>query len=245
MADLAYYERLLSNTPGTDNLGEADFLYRELIKLYRNNYDKSYEGFESDLIDLLIEGGSQGSRPGTIGRLRSPYITNDHAKYTVTSAWGPRNLALEGYANHKLQWHQGIDLQAAGGTACVTIAPGKIFATKKDGFNRVVVHHDVLPSTGQPGYTVYLHMSNIAVHTGQVVTTGQIVGLQSDVGSGGSNHLHFEVREASGRTMDPAQHLDLTPSNVKANLVLVNRWKKLLSAVQYHAVAPSTDPLQS
>jgi len=51
----------------------------------------------------------------------------------------------------------------------------------------------VILDHGQGVYTLYGHLRETRVHTGQVVVRGQVVGFQGSTGISLGEHLHFEV----------------------------------------------------
>ena len=53
-------------------------------------------------------------------------------------------------------------------------------------------------------YTLYAHMSSLAVTAGQSVTKGDTIGYVGSTGWSTGPHLHFEIR-SSGGTIDPTQ----------------------------------------
>ncbi len=58
--------------------------------------------------------------------------------------------------------------------------------------NCVIIDH------GNGYYTLYGHMSSIAVSEGQTVSQGQTVGYVGSTGVSTGPHLHFEIRNSSG-----------------------------------------------
>lgn len=59
--------------------------------------------------------------------------------------------------------------------------------------NLVVIEHD-FGWRGQPVWTLYAHLSALAVETGERVETGQVIGLVGTTGNVTGPHVHFEVR---------------------------------------------------
>ena len=57
----------------------------------------------------------------------------------------------------------------------------------------VVLEHDI-PGYEQPLYTLYAHLSEILVETGDPVESGQLLGLVGFTGAAVGSHLHFETR---------------------------------------------------
>ena len=126
-------------------------------------------------------------RPGT-GRLTSGY----------GSRWG--------------RLHAGIDLAAGTGAPISAVAAGTVAsAGEEGGYGRVVrLQHD------DGTLTLYAHLSEVLVATGQRVTAGTYLGLEGSSGHSTGPHLHFEVRVGGvpvdpepwlrARGVDPAAH---------------------------------------
>jgi murein DD-endopeptidase MepM/ murein hydrolase activator NlpD len=69
--------------------------------------------------------------------------------------------------------------------------------------NAIVIKH------GNGLYTQYAHLSRVDVKVGQVVTTGQHIGLSGNTGNSTGPHLHFEVRTTPnyGSAVNPVTFL--------------------------------------
>lgn len=119
-------------------------------------------------------------------------------EYRLASPFGPRIDPIL----HRPAVHEGIDLVAPLGTPVLATAPGKvIFAGRKPGFGRVVeIDH------GHGIHTVYGHLRNILVHTGQHVRQGSRVGRLGNSGRSTGPHLHYEIR-VDDVPRDPAQFI--------------------------------------
>ena len=55
-------------------------------------------------------------------------------------------------------------------------------------------------------YTLYAHMSQLAVSYGDYVQQGQIIGYVGQTGNAYGNHCHFEII-INGRFMDPSKYI--------------------------------------
>jgi murein DD-endopeptidase MepM/ murein hydrolase activator NlpD len=98
----------------------------------------------------------------------------------VTSNFGWRDSAQ----------HNGIDIDLNKGDKVMAAFDGMVRIAKKHGaYGNVVVirHYNGLE-------TVYAHLSRIKVKPGQVVISGQTIGLGGSTGRATGPHLHFEVR---------------------------------------------------
>ncbi|MFH1670055.1 MAG: peptidoglycan DD-metalloendopeptidase family protein [Patescibacteria group bacterium] len=102
--------------------------------------------------------------------------------------------------------HRGMDIVIAQGSPIVSAADGVVFLTKNggvDGYSYVLIGH-------RGGYaTLYGHLTHIAVHAGQDVSAGEIIGASGgQPGTRGAGptttgaHLHFEVIKG-GVNVDP------------------------------------------
>ena len=105
-----------------------------------------------------------------------------------------------GYRWGKL--HAGIDIGCGYGTPIHAAKAGTvIFAGQMSGYgNVVVIDH------GGGFSTLYGHQSRIAVHDGQDVAQGQVIGYSGNTGHSTGPHLHFETR-VSGNPQNPRQYL--------------------------------------
>lgn len=105
---------------------------------------------------------------------------------------------------HYRRPHDGWDLPKPYGTPVYAARSGRVtFAGWKGGYGRMV---EVRHSDGQ--CTRYGHLSRIRVRIGQVVSRGKTI--LGNVGSSGLStgpHLHFEVRDARGRAVNPARKI--------------------------------------
>lgn len=94
--------------------------------------------------------------------------------------------------------HRGVDIQAAPGTPVQAMTSGHVrFAGTMRGFGNVVW----LDHGGQL-LTVYAHLSEIHVRTGERIQGRPVIGLSGSSGDVTGPHLHFEIWRR-GRPVDP------------------------------------------
>jgi murein DD-endopeptidase MepM/ murein hydrolase activator NlpD len=117
-------------------------------------------------------------------------VTTGH----LTSSFGMRFHPLLGYS----RLHKGMDIGAPKGTPIYAVTDGVVkFAGRHGGHGNFVE----LKHSGNMG-TGYAHMSRIAVHSGQHVRQGQVIGYVGSTGLSTGPHLHFEVYR-SGKAVNP------------------------------------------
>jgi murein DD-endopeptidase MepM/ murein hydrolase activator NlpD len=144
---------------------------------------------ESTRLGAIIAGTSGGGH-GT-GRFESPIAG------PVTSGFGWRIHPIF----HTREFHTGIDIGAASGSAIHAADSGSIIIAGPEGGygNCIVIDH------GGGLSTLYAHMSGFAA-TGGAVRRGQVIGYVGMTGFATGPHLHFEVRKA-GQPVDPLAYL--------------------------------------
>jgi murein DD-endopeptidase MepM/ murein hydrolase activator NlpD len=122
----------------------------------------------------------------------------------LQNSWA-RNYSYGSADNGARRTHHGIDISNPLGTVALATAAGVVFYADKDILvqfgpqpnfygNTVVILHTFNDSSGQPVYTLYGHLSRIDVRAGQVVQTGDPIGVIGATGVAAGTHLHVEVR---------------------------------------------------
>lgn len=101
--------------------------------------------------------------------------------------------------------HTGIDIPGDIGTPILAAGSGKVIYAGQgvyrgvdnvfdDPYGKaVIIEHD-FSYQGEPLFTLYAHLSEILVVKGQIVDTGDQIGLLGNTGKTTGPHLHFEVR---------------------------------------------------
>jgi len=116
----------------------------------------------------------------------------------LTSRFGPR---VSPFTNHR-QFHAGIDISTAMGTAVVAPASGKVvFAGRKRLLgNTVVIDH------GNGLRTTYGHNSKLHVRKGEHVERGDLISSVGSTGLSTGPHLHYSVA-LNGRAVNPLDYI--------------------------------------
>lgn len=134
---------------------------------------------------------------GTGSTATGTYIWPCPSSTYVTSAVGMREHPLFGDERP----HSGIDIAGSAGSEVLAADSGTVaVATYSSSYgNYVTIYH----SNGD--YTLYAHMSSLAVTAGQNVTQGDVIGYVGSTGWANGPHLHFEIR-VNGSTVDPLSY---------------------------------------
>ena len=134
---------------------------------------------------------------GTGSTATGTYIWPCPSSTYVTSAFGMRDHPLFGDERP----HSDIDIAGSAGSEVLAADSGTVaVATYSSSYgNYVTIYH----SNGD--YTLYAHMSSLAVSAGQSVTQGDVIGYVGSTGWATGPHLHFEIR-VNGSTVDPLSY---------------------------------------
>ncbi|GAB2955819.1 M23 family metallopeptidase [Streptomyces pseudoechinosporeus] len=106
--------------------------------------------------------------------------------------------------------HSGQDFAVASGTKVFATHGGTVVKAGGNGAgdgpaygNAIVIRH------GNGTYSQYAHLSRVEVQAGQIVATGQRIGLSGNTGNSSGPHLHFEIRTSAnyGSAIDPVRFL--------------------------------------
>lgn len=126
------------------------------------------------------------------------------ASVRLTSPYGKRTL------NGGTDYHTGYDLVGVGSCDVVAAVGGRVMQS------RIVTNRTDLTwqwgnyvciRTDAGQYHYYCHMASRAVTQGQTVKAGDKIGVMGNTGYSFGAHLHFEAREADGRTTISPEHV--------------------------------------
>lgn len=124
----------------------------------------------------------------------------------VTSIFGTRTL------NGVTTTHKGIDLVGDDDRTVYAVSGGTVLQSRivTDKSNKTWEwgnYVSVRTSAGNVEY--YCHMDSRAVKAGDSITPGQKIGVMGNTGYSFGAHLHFEVRNSAGVSINPASTLGI------------------------------------
>ena len=125
--------------------------------------------------------------------------------FVLTQGFGCTSLEFEPVAPECPggHFHAGLDLAAPAGAPVSAAAAGLVVLVERDttGYGtHVVLDH------GSGVTTLYGHLLDTALRTGDLVFEGDPIGRVGSTGNSTGPHLHFEVR-VEGHPVDPESHL--------------------------------------
>jgi len=118
---------------------------------------------------------------------------------TITQVFGPTNEPLD-----RDGFNKGIDIGVEVGTPVFSVTDGEVIAVGDhgDGWGTSVWIRDA------EGYIhQYGHLSKAQVQVGDRVTAGTQIALSGNTGASTGPHLSYDVRDPSGRYVDPSRWL--------------------------------------
>ena len=118
----------------------------------------------------------------------------------MSSPFGSRVSPTTGASSY----HQGVDLAAPKGTPIYATRAGRVTVasySNSAGYYVSINHLDGFSS-------IYMHMTNYVVGSGQTVSAGQLIGYVGSTGISTGNHLHFGI-SYNGVYVNPCSYVSL------------------------------------
>ena len=126
----------------------------------------------------------------------------------LSLVWPASGTVTRGFGWDGAEFHEGIDIGILRSLDVTAAAPGVVEAVGEtphfEGYGNIV-----LVDLGDGIEALYAHLSELGVKPGDIVETGQKLGLAGCTGYCTGTHLHFELRE-NGTAFDPASLLPAT-----------------------------------
>lgn len=149
----------------------------------------------------------------TIGTFERLKLENEQLSFYTLPRSG---IVTSHYGWRDGRMHKGIDIDLRRGDPVVAAFDGKVRVAKNSGgFGNVVI---IMHPNGLE--TVYAHLSKMKVKPGQVVLSGQPIGLGGSTGLSSGPHLHFEVRY-KGQAVNPENIVSLNESKTYCPEIII------------------------
>lgn len=196
-----------TNKEAEDALNSGEFESEEIENKIKEYYASLQQSSQNQSSNTGSTGGSSsGSSGGSSGGSSTPSIDVPTTSGYVWPVPGFYYLSSEWSEDRYTYNHGGIDIAGGGimGATVVAADGGTVIASYngcshnwgKNGScgcgggygNYVMIDH------GNGKMTIYGHMTNTVVSTGQYVSKGQTIGYVGSTGNSTGPHLHFECR---------------------------------------------------
>jgi len=144
---------------------------------------------------------STGTNSGSTGGGASSSTWLRPCSYVkLTSPFGNRTSPTTGASSY----HQGVDLAGPAGTPIYASRAGRVTVAgygSAAGYYVTINHLDGFSS-------IYMHMTNYVVSSGQTVSAGQLIGYMGSTGVSTGSHLHFGIAY-NGAYVNPCNYVNL------------------------------------
>ena len=164
-------------------------------------------GVENNPRQATSEERVQDKRPN--GKYSFPLLRETYL--FITSPFGMRQDPMD---KSKQQMHKGIDIRCKHDAVLATENGGKVVAVNQNvntaGGKSITVEYN--REDGSKVQTTYMHLSEVNVKVGDVVSAGQKIGVTGNTGTRTTGeHLHFGVKtiaaDGTSRDVDPSSYL--------------------------------------
>ena len=216
----------------------------EAIKKKTPEYSKQHQDalkkeirLEEARLDLMKEQAKMMEQQIKQGKVqKTGVVTSQVVSGSTTSrnlaGWGGRVTSQYGMRKHPIfgdyRMHSGVDIAGARGQRLDANVDGKVVrAGKAGGFGNLVVVQD---AKGMQHF--YAHLDKIAVKVGQEVRKGMQVGNIGSTGNSTGPHLHYEVRNKSGKVVNPNQYMQQAKGKVQVTQSTIKNVQKEIAQGQ-------------
>ena len=136
------------------------------------------------------------------------FIIPDLTDPDIPSTWPADGTVTSEFGEiRKTHTHEGIDISNNTGTPIRSTANGTVIAVGSSGnFGRRIMIYHGTDENGTTYVTIYAHLSQLNVKTGEKVDQGDIIGLMGNTGFSTGTHLHYEIR-VNGTQVNPRMFL--------------------------------------
>ena len=153
-------------------------------------YEDTYYG-DSNTPETVEISRTTLKEPVTRVRLRGTKLANGMVVSGTNGTWVWPVPSYKGISRWMSSSHKGVDIRANYG-ASIIASDGGVVTTAGWHYsygNYIIINH------GGGRQTLYAHCSSLAVHAGQAVSQGQVIGYVGSTGNSTGNHCHFEMFE--------------------------------------------------
>ncbi len=147
----------------------------------------------------------------TLEKQKTEYSANTTGQWTKPITTGFKRISdYFGYRIHPITkqriFHQGLDIAAPQDTPVYAPANGKIISASWRGGYGKAVEIDNGNINGKRVSSLYAHLNNWVVNSGQQIFQGDLIGYVGSTGKSTGPHLHFGIKE-NGNWTNPIEYI--------------------------------------
>ena len=164
-----------------------------------NQFSSSFENGNDDSYDPPA---------GTCENAGVSYPDNPFSGWPQNRSWGDVNYYYcdPVYEEEFGRRHWGIDIQAYDGEPVYATANGTVLRASED--HAYGMGKNIKICTPTAWCAIYMHLDDWAVSYGEEVSAGQVLGYADNTGFSTGTHLHYQIENPAGVTVDPAPTFD-------------------------------------
>ena len=148
-------------------------------------------------------------------------------EYKITSWFGPRTLS-----NGDKRTHKGIDCVGLTSKNVIAICDATVASSQQitNKANSTWEWGNYIRLDDGHGYSLfYCHLDKRLVVKGDKLKSGQVIGVEGQTGYSFGSHLHFEVRNAQGISIDPQDYFAILERR-EGKILTVQEAKEIVKA---------------
>jgi murein DD-endopeptidase MepM/ murein hydrolase activator NlpD len=174
-------------------------------------YDKLYDDVQMEVVKreatdvYTASGGGQAGKVASLRYLGEVFGYDTGPKGAAPKGSVPFTMPVQGPVSSKFGAarasgaHGGMDITVPVGTPITVAGPGVVIGVGEDEASGKFVRVRHADGT----ITSYAHLSAQDVKRGDALAAGAVLGKSGNTGNSTGPHLHFRVRDANGKVIDP------------------------------------------
>lgn len=174
-------------------------------------YDKLYDDVQMEVVKreatdvYTASGGGQAGKVASLRYLGEVFGYDTGPKGAAPKGSVPFTMPVQGPVSSKFGAarasgaHGGMDIAVPVGTPITVAGPGVVIGVGEDEASGKFVRVRHADGT----ITSYAHLSAQDVKRGDALAAGAVLGKSGNTGNSTGPHLHFRVRDANGKVIDP------------------------------------------
>lgn len=154
------------------------------------------------MMAVAVTSGGQSAPSSPVSRPGEPHAP-------IRGAWPLRVSSRYGWRTDPVygsrRFHAGMDLPVPVGTPVFSPLPALVVRVDRVGDDQREANGNAVILAVAGWRWCFLHLSAVQVRVGQAVARGQQIALSGNTGKSTGPHLHVQIYDREGNTLDPAR----------------------------------------